>query len=96
MFVVTIPPRFERDLRAGRSRDPAQHRRDRDAAGRHRRGLHQEHHRRSRPDVHVALGRRGSGPSNLVVRKLFNANGVSAWFVSIVGIINQLTLLTSC
>jgi ABC-2 type transport system permease protein len=35
-----------------------------------------------------------SGPVNLVVRKLFNENGVSAWFVSIVGIINQLTLLT--
>ena len=31
---------------------------------------------------------------NLVVRKMFNPNGVSAWFSSIVGIINQLTLLT--
>ena len=31
---------------------------------------------------------------NLVVRKMFNPNGISAWFSSIVGIINQLTLLT--
>jgi ABC-2 type transport system permease protein len=31
---------------------------------------------------------------NLVVRKLFNPNGVSSWFQSIVAIINQLTLLT--
>jgi ABC-2 type transport system permease protein len=33
-------------------------------------------------------------PVNLVVRKMFNANGVSAWFSSVVAIINQLTLLT--
>jgi ABC-2 type transport system permease protein len=31
---------------------------------------------------------------NLVVRKMFNPNGVSAWFTSVVGLINQLTLLT--
>ena len=30
----------------------------------------------------------------LVVRKAFNPNGVSAWFTSVVAIINQLTLLT--
>jgi ABC-2 type transport system permease protein len=33
-------------------------------------------------------------PVRLVVRKMFNANGISAWFTSIVAIINQLTLLT--
>src|SRR5204862_4612099 len=33
-------------------------------------------------------------PVNLVIRKLFNPNGVSSWFTSIVAIINQLTLLT--
>jgi hypothetical protein len=30
----------------------------------------------------------------LVVRKAFNPNGISAWFTSVVAIINQLTLLT--
>jgi ABC-2 type transport system permease protein len=33
-------------------------------------------------------------PVKLVVRKLFNPNGVSAWFTGVVAIINQLTLLT--
>jgi ABC-2 type transport system permease protein len=33
-------------------------------------------------------------PINLVVRKLFNPNGVSSWFKSIVAIINQISLLT--
>jgi ABC-type multidrug transport system permease subunit len=33
-------------------------------------------------------------PVNLVVRKLFNPNSVSAWFSSVVAIINQITLLT--
>src|SRR4029078_3873219 len=35
-----------------------------------------------------------SEPVNLVVRKLFNPNGVSSWFSSVVAIINQITLLT--
>jgi hypothetical protein len=33
-------------------------------------------------------------PVNLVVRKMFNPNGVSSWFTAVVAIINQLTLLT--
>ena len=33
-------------------------------------------------------------PVNLVVRKMFNPNGVSSWFTSVVAIINQITLLT--
>src|SRR5215475_11831964 len=33
-------------------------------------------------------------PVNLVERKMFNPNSVSAWFSSIVAIINQLSLLT--
>jgi ABC-2 type transport system permease protein len=31
---------------------------------------------------------------NLVVRKLFNPNGLSSWFKSVVAIINQISLLT--
>ena len=33
-------------------------------------------------------------PINLVIRRLFNPNGVSSWFSSVVAIINQVTLLT--
>jgi ABC-2 type transport system permease protein len=33
-------------------------------------------------------------PINLIVRKLFNPNGVSSWFKSVVAIINQISLLT--
>jgi ABC-2 type transport system permease protein len=33
-------------------------------------------------------------PVRLVVRKMFNPNGTSAWFTSVVAIINQITLLT--
>src|SRR5262249_59767036 len=33
-------------------------------------------------------------PVNLIVRKLFNPNGVSSWFTGVVAIINYLTLLT--
>ena len=33
-------------------------------------------------------------PINLVVRKMFNPNGVSSWYSSVVAIINQITLLT--
>src|SRR5262249_54058889 len=33
-------------------------------------------------------------PIDLVIRKLFNPNGISSWFKSIVAIINQITLLT--
>jgi ABC-2 type transport system permease protein len=35
-----------------------------------------------------------TGPVNLIVRKMFNPNGIASWFTSIVAIINQTTLLT--
>jgi ABC-2 type transport system permease protein len=33
-------------------------------------------------------------PINLIVRRLFNPNGTSSWFISVVAVINQITLLT--
>ncbi|MFN9917104.1 MAG: ABC transporter permease, partial [Pirellulaceae bacterium] len=33
-------------------------------------------------------------PIDLVIRKMFNHNGISAWFTGVVAIINQITLLT--
>ena len=38
--------------------------------------------------------KRHASPVNLVIRKMFNPNGVSAWFMSVVAIINQMTMLT--
>jgi ABC-2 type transport system permease protein len=33
-------------------------------------------------------------PANLVVRRLFNPNGEDTWFMSVIAIINQITILT--
>jgi ABC-2 type transport system permease protein len=95
MFVVSIPTQFERDLRAGRHPEIQL---NIDATAMQQAGIGSNYIKNivddrlrtflSRTDVERA------GPINLVVRKLFNANGVSAWFTSVVAIINQLTLLT--
>ncbi len=95
MFVVTIPPWFEQDLRAGRHPDIQV---SIDATAMQQAGIGSGYIKnilnqriasfmhRSDPDAQE--------PVSLVVRKMFNPNGVSAWFTSVVAIINQLTLLT--
>ena len=95
MFVVTIPPQFEQDLRAGRQPDIQV---NIDATAMQQAGIGAGYIKNiisqrittflTRTDIDEARA------LNLVVRKMFNPNGVSAWFSSIVGIINQLTLLT--
>jgi ABC-2 type transport system permease protein len=95
MFVVVIPSRFERDLREGRQPEIQL---NIDATAMQQAGIGAGYIKNiisqrtetflSRTDVDARE------PVNLVVRKLFNPNGLSAWFSSIVGIINQLTLLT--
>ncbi len=95
MFVVVIPPRFERDMAAGR-RPGIQVNIDATAMQQASIGAGYIHNiitdrltsylRRTDVDT--------SDPVNLVQRKMFNPNGVSAWFTSIVAIINQLSLLT--
>ncbi len=95
MFVVTIPPRFEHDLRAGRRPDLQL---SIDATAMQQAGIGAGYIRNIL-DQRIATFMRRSNPKstepvNLVVRKLFNPNGVSAWFTSVVAIINQLTLLT--
>jgi ABC-2 type transport system permease protein len=96
MFVVTIPPRFERDLKAGRNPNIQL---SIDATAMQQAGIGSNYIRNILTDrVNTYLERTDLAPApplNLVVRKLFNANGVSSWFQSIVAIINQLTLLTS-
>jgi len=95
MFIVVIPPRFERDLRAGRQPDIQV---NIDATAMQQAGIGAGY-------IHNIITQRlttflrrtdvdSTGPVNLVERKMFNPNGVSAWFSSIVAIINQLSLLT--
>jgi ABC-2 type transport system permease protein len=95
MFVVTIPPWFESDLRSGShpaiqvSIDATAMQQAGIGAGYIRRIINQR--------VATFLSRAdadASDPVKLVVRKAFNPNGVSAWFTSVVAMINQLTLLT--
>ncbi len=95
MFVVVVPPKFERDMRAGRRPEIQV---NIDATAMQQAGIGSGYIKNiitqrmqtflKRTDVDP------SQPMNLVIRKMFNPNGVSAWFTSIVGIINQLTLLT--
>jgi len=95
MFVVTIPPRFERDLKAGRN---PKIQLSIDATAMQQAGIGSSYIRNiltDRVDTYLARSDLAQPPPlNLVVRKLFNPNGVSSWFQSIVAIINQLTLLT--
>ena len=95
LFVVSVPPRFERDLRAGRNPSLQV---NIDATAMQQAGIGGGYIRNivnqrlssylRRADESVAQ------PVNLVVRKLFNPNGVSSWFKSVVAIINQISLLT--
>jgi ABC-2 type transport system permease protein len=95
MFVVTIPPGFERDLRAGRHPDIQV---NIDATAMQQAGIGTGYIKNiinQRIATFLQRTNPESGDAvNLVVRKLFNPNGVSAWFTSVVAIINQLTLLT--
>lgn len=95
MFVVVIPPQFEGNLVAGRQPDIQV---NIDATAMQQGGIGAGY-------IHNIITQRltnylrrmninTTGPVNLVERKMFNPNGVSAWFSSIVAIINQLSLLT--
>jgi ABC-2 type transport system permease protein len=95
MFVVTIPPFFEHDLRAGTHPEVQV---SIDATAMQQAGIGSGYIKNiisqriatfmARSNVDV------SDPVKLIVRKAFNPNGISSWFTSVVAIINQLTLLT--
>jgi ABC-2 type transport system permease protein len=95
MFVVGIPPWFERDLRAGRQPDIQV---NIDATAMQQAGIGTGYIKNIlNQRIATFMNRTDQDPSqtvNLVVRKIFNPNGVSSWFTSVVAIINQLTLLT--
>jgi len=95
MFVVVVPPRFEADVRRGRT--PAlQVNIDATAvmqaalgAGYIERSLLGEIQRFvNRSDEATAV------PVALVSRRAFNPNGTQSWFASIVALLNQISLLT--
>jgi len=95
MFVVVIPPRFEHDLLAGRN--PAVQL-NIDATAMQQAGIGAGYIKNIINDRVSSFLERAEltpqGPINLVIRKVFNPNGVSSWFKSVVAIINQITLLT--
>ena len=95
MFVVVIPPRFETDLRAGRHPDIQL---NIDATAMQQAAIGAGYIKDIINARISSFFRRtdasAPGPVNLVVRRLFNPNGEASWFASVVGIINQVTLLT--
>ena len=95
MFVVVVPPRFERDLRAGRNPSLQV---NIDATAMQQAGIGASYIRSIVSDRVSSFLRRSEVEANLpvqlVVRRLFNPNGTSSWFKSIVAIINQISLLT--
>jgi ABC-2 type transport system permease protein len=95
MFVVVIPPRFETDLRAGRHPDIQL---NIDATAMQQAAIGAGYIKSIINARISSFFRRTDAsapdPVNLVVRRLFNPNGEASWFASVVGIINQVTLLT--
>lgn len=95
MFVIAIPPRFELDLLAGRNPDIQV---NIDATAMQQAGIGAGYIRNIINDRVSSFLKRSEVtpqyPINLIIRKLFNPNGVSSWFKSVVAIINQISLLT--
>jgi ABC-2 type transport system permease protein len=95
MFVVVIPPLFEEDLRAGRQPDLQL---NIDATAMQQAGIGANYIKNIVNNrISTFLTREDASshdPINLVIRKMFNPNGETSWFTSVVAIINQVTLLT--
>jgi ABC-2 type transport system permease protein len=95
MFVVVIPPHFEHDLRAGRN--PAIQV-NIDATAMQQAGIGAGYIKSIIKDRSSSFLERtedvAKASVGVVIRKLFNPNGVSSWFKSVVAIINQISLLT--
>ena len=95
MFVVGVPPWFERDMRAGHHPELQI---NIDATAMQQAGIGSGYIKNIvNQRIATFMNRTDADPTepvNLVVRKIFNANGVSSWFTAVVAIINQLTLLT--
>jgi ABC-2 type transport system permease protein len=95
MFVVVIPPRFEEDLRADRNPEIQL---NIDATAMMQAGIGAGYIKNIVHDRISSFLKRAEEPLelpvSLVIRKMFNPNAISAWFLSVVAIINQITILT--
>lgn len=95
MFVVVLPAQMENDLRVGRNPDIQI---NIDATAMQQAGIGDNYIKSIISDRISNFLKRtdteSSGPISLVVRKLFNPNGISSWFMGVVAIINQVSLLT--
>ncbi|GAN33019.1 MAG: ABC transporter permease [Candidatus Brocadia sp. AMX2] len=95
MFVVAIPTMFESDLRAGRNPDIQV---NVDATAMKQASIGADYIKNIiNQRIATFLKRTDETerqPVNLVVRRMFNPNGMSSWFTSVVAIINQVTMLT--
>ncbi|MDR3623237.1 MAG: ABC transporter permease [Paludisphaera borealis] len=96
MFVVVIPPRYELNLRAGR-RAEVQVNIDATAMLQASVGASyiQNILSTETADFLSRSNAKFTYPAQFVVRKAFNPNGDTAWFSSIVAMINQVTMLTT-
>ncbi|MDD5218086.1 MAG: ABC transporter permease [Candidatus Omnitrophica bacterium] len=95
MFVVGIPPRFQEDLRFGRNPEIQI---NIDATAMQQAGIGTNYIKNIISKRISNFLRRtdltANPPINLIIRKMFNPNGTASWFLSVVAIINQITLLT--
>jgi ABC-2 type transport system permease protein len=95
MFVVVVPPMFEHNLVAGRNPSIQV---NIDATAMQQAGIGAGYITNIVENrVWTFLTRTTETPQlpvNLVIRRLFNPNSISAWFKSVVAIINQISLLT--
>src|ERR1700739_66085 len=93
-FVIDIPPNFQRDV-LGRRRPAIQL--DVDATAMVQAGLGADYAQQIiMTEIIDFLSRREGNPVspvNLVVRIAFNPNVITAWFTSVMGIINDITML---
>ncbi|SCW96763.1 ABC transporter permease [Ancylobacter rudongensis] len=91
VFVLSIPPKFEHDLIAGR--DPALQL-DIDATAMSQAGNGAAYIQNiMTQEVAAAMGGSAATPVNVVIRPKFNPNLASAWFTAVMQVINNVTML---
>ncbi|MDQ0349024.1 ABC transporter permease [Ancylobacter vacuolatus] len=91
VFVLSIPPKFEHDLIAGRQPTLQL---DIDATAMSQAGNGAAYIQNILvQEVAAAMGGSATSPVNVVIRPKFNANLTSAWFTAVMQVINNVTML---
>jgi ABC-2 type transport system permease protein len=95
LFVIEIPPKFESDILSGRQAS-AQINIDATAVAQAFNGMSYIQNVIQTEVMNFITGREGlpSPPIKSVARAKFNPNFISSWFTSVMGVINNLTMLT--